>query len=234
MLQNFDTELNYTLVRSPRRKRLALQIKAGELYVRATPYCRQPEIDAFIRLKRGWIRQQMQWQQRQLRQLAIETAEQGLWLLGKRVPVQCMPASHSGFVFDGQQLLLYAGFRVRPERREQRYQQQIKCWYQQQAVSWIEQRLAYWQQRMQLQCRRFFVKSWRRRWGCCNSNQELGFNWHLVKAPSWVIDYVLVHELAHLKWMDHSADFWQLVRCHYPEVDAARDWLKLHHLRLLS
>lgn len=234
MLEYFDSELNYTLLRSSRRKRLALQIKDGLLYVRATPYCQQSQIEAFIQLKRDWIRQQLQWQQQLLQRFKSEAAESGLWLLGKRVPVQQLQASKSGFEFDGKQLLLYVGHRVRPERRQSCYQQQTELWYQQQASDWIKQRLDYWQERMQLRCRRFFIKAWRRRWGCCNSNQELGLNWHLIKAPEWVIDYVLVHELAHLQWMDHSADFWQLVRSHYVEVDAARQWLKQHHHRLLS
>lgn len=234
MLQHFNTELSYTLVRSSRRKRLALQIKNGELYVRATPFCCQSQINAFIRLKLGWIHQQLYRQQQQLQHVKSEVTAQELRLLDQRVPLQKLVASKSGYVFDGEQLKVFCSHRVRSERQQLTYQQQIELWYQQQAIAWMGPRLDYWQERMQLRYRRFFVKAWRRRWGCCNSEQALGFNWHLIKAPGWVIDYVLVHELAHLKWMDHSADFWQLVRSHYPDVEAARHWLQQHQLWLLN
>lgn len=234
MLQHDDTGLNYTLVRSAKRKRLALQVKAGSLFVRATPHCREAHIHAFIQQNKAWIQRQLQQQQLQLQQAKRNPVEDGVLLLDQIIPVQLLQAKKSSFVFEGGHLLLYSGSRVRPERRWYSYQQQIECWYQQQAHLWLEPRLQHWQQRMQLFCSSFYLKSWRRRWGCCSSTGKLGLNWHLIKAPDWVIDYVIVHELAHLQWMDHSTDFWQLVRSYYPDVEAARRWLRQHQLRLLT
>jgi predicted metal-dependent hydrolase len=66
------------------------------------------------------------------------------------------------------------------------------------------------------------------RWGSCSSKGNLSFNWRLVHFEPAIIDYVIIHELAHLKHPNHSADFWQLVKKHDPEYQLHRGWLKRH------
>src|SRR5947209_4978659 len=68
----------------------------------------------------------------------------------------------------------------------------------------------------------------RSRWGSCSTRGTLSFSWRLVMAPSWVADYVVVHELCHLRQMNHSRRFWQLVDEAYPSRRAAQAWLKRH------
>lgn len=70
------------------------------------------------------------------------------------------------------------------------------------------------------------------RWGSCSSRGRIHFSWHLILCPPEVIRYVVVHELCHRRYMDHGAQFWQLVRQHCPEVDAARRWLRGHRDRM--
>ena len=68
----------------------------------------------------------------------------------------------------------------------------------------------------------------RYRWGSCTVNNNVSFNWRLIKAPMFVIDYVVVHELAHLMEANHTARFWGIVRTHSPTMEKARSWLKEH------
>jgi len=63
------------------------------------------------------------------------------------------------------------------------------------------------------------------RWGSCTVNDKVTFNWRLVKAPTFVIDYVIVHELAHLIEANHTPRFWNVVRTHVPKMEKARAWL---------
>ena len=102
----------------------------------------------------------------------------------------------------------------------------LRSWYQQQAYSWFSQRVDYWQNIMRLDAEMVVIGNWKTKWGYCKSGAELGFNWRLLMAPSWVADYVVVHELAHLKHMNHSAQFWQLVEQYFPQRRHAVDWLK--------
>jgi predicted metal-dependent hydrolase len=68
----------------------------------------------------------------------------------------------------------------------------------------------------------------RYRWGSCTLNDNVNFNWRLIKAPMFVIDYVITHELAHLIEANHTPRFWNILRAHIPTMDKAKAWLKEH------
>jgi hypothetical protein len=74
--------------------------------------------------------------------------------------------------------------------------------------------------------RRVTVKDTRSRWGSCAPDGSLSFSWRLVMAPDWVQDYVAAHEAAHLRHLNHGAQFWALCRSLTPHTDAAQEWLR--------
>jgi predicted metal-dependent hydrolase len=71
-------------------------------------------------------------------------------------------------------------------------------------------------------------------WGSCAPSGTLSFNWRLVLAPTEVLDYVVVHELCHLRVPNHSASFWTLLERHRPHWRDQRDWLRVHGPELLA
>lgn len=73
---------------------------------------------------------------------------------------------------------------------------------------------------------RVSIRNQRTRWGSCGRDGHICLNWRLLLMPDWVRDYVLVHELMHLRKMDHSTEYWRLVAAAYPEYRAAREWLR--------
>jgi predicted metal-dependent hydrolase len=70
------------------------------------------------------------------------------------------------------------------------------------------------------------IRNQRTRWGSCGRDGHICLNWRLVLMPDWVRDYVLLHELMHLRKMDHSPAYWRLVAAACPEYRAAREWLR--------
>lgn len=72
------------------------------------------------------------------------------------------------------------------------------------------------------------VRDTRSRWGSCSSTARLSFSWRLIFAPREVMEYVVAHEVAHLRHMNHSPAFWNCVENICPAYDAAKDWLKIH------
>ncbi len=66
------------------------------------------------------------------------------------------------------------------------------------------------------------------RWGSCTTKGELNFSWRLILAPPVVLDYLVAHEMAHLREMNHSARFWAVAHDLCPHVDSAEAWLKRH------
>lgn len=79
-----------------------------------------------------------------------------------------------------------------------------------------------------LQVSRVSIRDQRSRWGSCGRDGHICLNWRLVQMPDWVRDYVLVHELMHLRRLDHSPKYWALVAAAYPEYERARRWLREH------
>lgn len=75
---------------------------------------------------------------------------------------------------------------------------------------------------------RVTVRDTRSRWGSCSSTARLSFSYRLIFAPKEVMEYVVAHEVAHLRHMNHSAAFWNCVESICPDYEAAKDWLKLH------
>jgi predicted metal-dependent hydrolase len=92
----------------------------------------------------------------------------------------------------------------------------------------IGERVKHFAERMQLFPSSVRFRSQKTRWGSCSSRGRISLNWRLAIASLDVIDYVVVHELSHLKHYNHSALFWRLVATQVPEYKAYRDWLRVH------
>jgi len=75
---------------------------------------------------------------------------------------------------------------------------------------------------------RISIRNQRTRWGSCGRDGHICLNWRLVAMPEWVREYVMVHELMHLKRMDHSPAYWRLVAAACPKFRQARQWLRAH------
>jgi len=72
------------------------------------------------------------------------------------------------------------------------------------------------------------IRSQKTRWGSCGRNGHISLNWRLMLMPEWVRDYVLIHELMHLRRLDHSPKFWRHVETACPDYRTARQWLRRH------
>ncbi len=102
----------------------------------------------------------------------------------------------------------------------------LEKWYRSQAERVFAARLRFFADDMGLRAARVFVRGQRTVWGTCSSKNNLSLNWRLVLAPLSVIDYVIVHELAHLRELNHSKAFWSIVARYCPDFKERRKWLK--------
>lgn len=103
----------------------------------------------------------------------------------------------------------------------------IERWYRRAAAKEIAPRLDAAAQALGTSYTKLAIRGQRTRWGSCSSSGAMSFNWRLLLAPEPVLDYVVWHEACHLRVMDHSQNFWALVRRHCPDYEEHRRWLKL-------
>ncbi|HEX5466094.1 MAG TPA: SprT family zinc-dependent metalloprotease [Candidatus Limnocylindrales bacterium] len=104
----------------------------------------------------------------------------------------------------------------------------LERWLRGQARTALQRRIAIRSRDLGVEPRRLSVRDQRSRWGSASRRGTISFSWRLILAPAAVLDYVVVHELAHLRYFGHGPRFWALVRRHVPEADVHRRWLRTH------
>nr|WP_295902176.1 SprT family zinc-dependent metalloprotease [uncultured Bdellovibrio sp.] len=103
---------------------------------------------------------------------------------------------------------------------------EIRHFYKREAVNFLNERLTFWSEQMNLRPSQVKYREQRTRWGSCSSKGIINLNWRLIVFPQEIIDYVIVHELAHLQHMDHSNRFWSLVERYIENYKAIMKSLK--------
>lgn len=134
--------------------------------------------------------------------------------------------------FDGNRFNIYLNSEIEEKDRAQIIRNVMRKLYINLARVTVNERLVYYSKIMNLFYKDVRIKEQKTRWGSCSKKGNLNFNWKLVMAPQWVMDYVIVHELSHLKFMNHSKDFWGMVSRYMPECGPARKWLKENGFKL--
>lgn len=114
------------------------------------------------------------------------------------------------------------------EERRDLFNEAFKKWYIQIGTDIVHKRLDIYCTQMNVTPTKIQLKAQKRRWGTCTSRGAIYLNWRLMMAPLAVIDYVIVHELAHLKQMNHSSEFWKIVKTTLPQYQDCIRWLKTH------
>jgi predicted metal-dependent hydrolase len=109
---------------------------------------------------------------------------------------------------------------------------ELEQWMRAQAARVIKSKVAIFAHQMGLIYNRVVIRDQRSRWGSCSCLKNLNFNWRLIMAPEPVLDYVVIHELCHLKEMSHSRSFWNIVYQYCPKWHEYRDWLDTHNSEL--
>jgi len=102
----------------------------------------------------------------------------------------------------------------------------VTCWYQHEARLLFAERVAYYANLLNVVPSAIKLTSAQTQWGSCTAQAVVRLNWRLIKLPLRLIDYVVVHELAHLREMNHSAKFWQVVAMACPDYAKLRSELK--------
>ncbi len=97
----------------------------------------------------------------------------------------------------------------------------------------FEERTAFYASKYNFKYNRISVKAQKSKWGSCSSKGNLNFNWKLLLFPIKILDYVVIHEVCHLKEMNHSSDFWDLVLIECPDYKNCRKWLRTRENTLI-
>jgi len=224
--------LEYRLRRSSRRT-IGFCIDGTGLAITAPRWVTIADIESAILDKQNWIvRKLTEWQTR-VEQRALPRIE---WkdgaqfpFLGKTISVSLNSAS--ALSFDDETSVLTLPLPASADA--QQIKDRVQGWLQSEAKRIFGARLAVYAAKLGVEYRAYALSSAATRWGSCSSDGKIRLNWRLIHFPMSIIDYVVAHELAHLREMNHSPRFWQTVESIFPEFREARHTLKHHPPDLL-
>ena len=218
----------YTLIRSRKRKRtLSLVLTgAGEVVVRSPYGVPAEEIDAFVASRRAWLNRKRD----ELKARAEKTPSapltpgSGVFYLGVSYPFFIVvndAGQKDALRWTGDAFHLLC-------RSTSAGKDLFKRWYAEQAGRYFPGRVAFHSAAMGVVPSSVRVSSARSRFGSCNAAKKVSLSWRLMMAPPEVIDSVIIHELGHLKELNHSHRFWSFVRQFCPDYDRHKLWLKMN------
>ena len=232
------------IIRS-KRKTICMSVnKDGSVTVKAPhKYPTEAEIGRFVESKVEWIiSQRARLQDREdMRLVRRFETDYSFPYLGEERLLEMQSAKKTGISYqDGKIVIktpayesLVADYDA-PENKEkiEKLQNDLKKWYKKQAYAYVSKRVDYYKDIVGVTVTSVSIKSRKSQWGSCDSNGELTFSWRLVMAKPEAIDYVVIHELCHRKYMDHSKQFWNEVQKYMPDFKAQKQWLEENSVNL--
>ena len=192
----------------------------GEVEVRAPKNIDEKIILKVIKKKEQWIKRKID--EIKIRDPQFKRKEfvngEGFLYLGKYYRLQIVDNQDVPLKLQGYFLL---SRKYLPQAREV-----FINWYKRKAYKKIEERAQFYSKMTGLKYNKINITNAQKRWGSCSPNRNLNFSWRLIMAPIPIIDYVVVHELVHLKIKNHTKEFWNSVKVIIPEYEKHTQWLK--------
>lgn len=213
-----------SLVRSPRRRTLALEVGHKGVIARAPMRMSQKSITEFIQQKSNWIVKHLGTLPPAPEPIEITTMRQ-LLLQGQTINFNIRKGQRGKPQLADNALILpvvqsHLPFNVSVKNK-------LLSWYKSTALLQIQQRVDFYSELMAVpgnKLKGLKVRDYKRRWGSCDAKGVLSFNWRIIMAPPEMLDYVVVHELAHCHEFNHSKRFWSLVEQQLPDWRDRSDW----------
>ncbi len=230
---------NVEIVRTARKNSIALKMRAEHPVILVPKHYSNQQLTRVLSNHQSWLEQNLaELKQRHLSQLepAVFNGEWGesFEFLGQ--PVKLV-RGNSGVNFNASSQVWITDQQCHIIETLQSGSQRcvaIEAFMIQSALEYLRTQLDNYAQQIGVTYQSIKVRGYKSRWGSCYPDGRLQFNWRLMQAPTWVIDYVVVHELCHLVHPNHSRDFWALVQAHYPKTNEAKAYIKQHGKQWIS
>lgn len=224
-----DHILEYRLLRSKRRS-IGFLIDDDGLRITAPKWVTVIEIENAIREKQRWIFAKLsERRERSARRLQPQIQwRDGATLpyLGGDLVLRISTAQAAGIAYDASTSELTVC--LPPDAAEQQLKDRVQGWLQAEATRVFAERLPVYAEKLGVSYRQFALSSATTQWGSCTADGKIRLNWRLIHFAPPLIDYVIAHELSHLREMNHSARFWATVQSVFPEFAAAKKALRDH------
>ena len=221
-LQVGPRQIPLQLVRNPRARRYVLRLRRdGSARVTIPRGGSVAAAQAFAQRHAAWL-------ERQLQRLDTQPTESTPWHIGLEILFRGEPVRLEAGGGDRSGTIRFADQSVAVSDPVEKLRPAIERHLRGLAERELPPRVFELAALHQLTIRRVTVRNQKSRWGSCSRRGTISLNWRLVQAPAFVCDYIILHELMHLRQMNHSARYWREVESVCPDYRTAELWLKRH------
>lgn len=220
-------ELDFEVRRSSRRRTLELTIdRGGELRISAPAALDRRVMREFVRERKLWIYTKLAWKADRLAppQSKELAAGESFAYLGRQHRLILVDSQDRPLVLD------HGRFRLRRVELANAREQFVR-WYTERARHWLERCVSSWAPRLDVQPAGLRILDLGHRWGSCGRTGTLNFHWNTILLPPPIVEYVVVHELVHLREPNHTPIFWRGVEAALPDCAQRKDWLAANGAR---
>jgi predicted metal-dependent hydrolase len=217
-------DLQFVVTRSSRRKTLEIGVgRHGELTLSVPADCPQSKIERFARERKFWVYTKLAQKERLFKPRPLKefVDGEGFLYLGRSYRLKFSLEQIENFK------LLNGRLQMRPAL-ESEARHNLVSWYSERLRSLVSERLQRVQSEVGNAASGFRVQDLGYRWGSCGKNSTLYFHWKVALLPVHIIDYVIAHELVHLKIPHHTPDFWKRLERAMPDYQQRKEWLAKH------
>jgi len=230
-----DKVINYDVVRSD-RKSMGILVDPDEgVIVRPPRNVSEEEIKKIVKKKSSWIMKKLdKISEIKPAPTPLEfMSGEKLMYLGRRyrLKVQEHDKKEVKVKFYQGKFIIKEPAGLKDNRREI-IKAKVMEWYRERADKKIKERVDKYKDKIGVEPNNVKVKKQKKRWGSCSSKGNLNFNWKLIMAPMSIVDYIVVHELLHLEYSNHSHKFWDLVETIIPDYQQRQEWLRINGRKL--
>lgn len=207
---------NYILVRKEVKHARLRVSEDGKVRIIAPPSFSKDDISSLLNKKAKWIAKNVKYFEAMSK---IELQRNQLLLFGNRY----------NYFYDtsfSQKVIINHEHRTITAKRDLTDPEIQENWYRNVAKKHLTKRIEQLSKKLNFPYNKLYIRNERNKWGNCSNEKNISLNWKLIKAPEYVIDYIIIHELLHTVVMSHTNKFWTLLKSYYPDYKKSIKWLE--------
>jgi predicted metal-dependent hydrolase len=228
------TNIPYTVRESLKTKRMTIHLTPDTMEVVVPQETSYDSVEAFVERKRAWVYQK--------REELLERAARiiggrpmrhvsgaKIAFRGRLMPLEVVETSEKSIRVEYKgKFIVHVPLEIAADEREDAVRTALDHWIRERVEQDCTVLVRSYCKKLDLEAKGLRVKEQKHLWGSCGKDRIININWKLGRAPKKVLEYVVAHEVCHLKYRNHSDEFWQLLRSVFNEVDECKRWLEVN------
>ncbi|MAW58361.1 MAG: hypothetical protein CL564_01890 [Alphaproteobacteria bacterium] len=221
---------NISIKRTNRLKTVSLKVKNQEVVLSVPKFVTDSEIDNIIERKINWIRNKLAIEKTNSFNIKrkYENGEKFLYF-GSEYSLKIKHSNSDNVYLDNNIMIV----EVKNNSKAVHIRNILNNWYIAESKKYLIKTTNYYEVLIGVSVNKLIFGKYKSKWGSCNSKKTISYDWRIIMAPLEVIHYLIIHELCHIKHLNHSNDFWKTVEKYMANYKLQKKWLKTNSSKLI-